>query len=244
MRDSYDCVSEEAFYDKLATEGLIGSPSGKRALQELKMVDTMKESYRNLKEKYQARKAYPPDFRGTDYKKGGLVIVGQDGGITTKSIVRKVLMLDDEDSSLYKYVSQHILSPLNLTVDQIIALNLVNLSFNTSLARIAKWESIPFDDLVNGLAELSYDDFKEKLSKYKPKYVITLGQPVFQFLQRKAGVTFHPIREVFATGIEIVLDNDPLICLPCVHMRTYNVNRKVYKDQDNRLRKWALNQRL
>ncbi|MFA5055600.1 MAG: hypothetical protein WC562_05440 [Dehalococcoidia bacterium] len=29
MRDKYDCVNEGAFYDKLATEGLIGGPSGK-----------------------------------------------------------------------------------------------------------------------------------------------------------------------------------------------------------------------
>ena len=204
----------------------------------------MEELYRNLKVKYQAREEYLLDFQGTDYKKGGLVIVGQDGGITTKSIVGKALMLDDKDSLLYKYISEHILSPLGLEVDQVSAFNLISISFNTSIAEIAKCESISLNDLVSQLAEFTYGDFKDKLVKYKPDYMVTLGNPVFEFLKKKTGITTLPIRDSFAVEYKMVLDGHPIICLPCVHMRTYNVYRKVYKDQDNRLRKWALNHQL
>jgi len=154
------------------------------------------------------------------------------------------LMLDEKDSSLYKYISEHILSPLGLEVEQITAFNLISLSLNTSLAAVARARRISLNDLVGQLAEFTYGDIREKLDKYKPDYMVTLGNPVFEFLKKKAGVITLPIRESFAVGYKMVLDSHPIICLPCVHMRTYNVYRKVYKDQDNRLRKWALNQQI
>jgi len=61
------------------------------------------------------------DFKGPKYRAGGIAIVGQDPGIITSSKVRPVLMLDDSSSSLYRYISIHILGKLQHKVEEVVA---------------------------------------------------------------------------------------------------------------------------
>jgi len=174
------------------------------------------------------------DFEGSKYAYDGIAIVGQDSGITTSSKVRSVLMLDDRSSSLCRYISTHLLGKLNRKLEEVVAFNLIDINFSTSIRKIANNEGYDFYELVNSLAEHSYQSFLGRLDKYSPKYLITMGKPVFLFLSKKSGKNLE-FKEVFATQIKIDLEGHSLICLPCVHMTTFNAYRPVYGEQDARL---------
>jgi len=174
------------------------------------------------------------DFEGSKYAPDGIAIVGQDSGITTSSKVRSVLMLDDRSSSLCRYISTHLLGKLNRKLEEVVAFNLIDINFSNSIRKIANDEGYDFYILVNSLAEHSYQSFLARLEKYSPKYLITLGKPIFLFLSKKSGKNLE-FKEVFATQIKIDLEGHSLICIPCVHMTTFNVYRRVYGEQDARL---------
>ena len=179
-----------------------------------------------------------PDFVGSKYAPKGVAIIGQDPGITTSSEVRSALMLDDKSSGLCSYISTHILGKLNRTLEEVVAFNLIDFNFSTSIRKIANNERLNFYKLANYLAECSYPNFLTKLDKYSPKYLITLGKPVFLFLCNKSGKNLE-FKKKFATQIKIDLRNRLLILIPCVHMITFNVYHRVYGEQDNRLERLA-----
>jgi len=189
-------------------------------------------------EKYQDNRRIDP-FEGSGYKKGGLAIIGQDPGTTTPSRITKVLDLDREGSTLHRYISDHILAPLELTVDQIVAFNLIDIHLSTSLNSIAKQEDYGFYNLIDDMAEITYNDFFKRVRDYVPGYIVSLGQGVFLFLQKESNLKPQPLIQAFAENIEMNLGGRPLICLPCVHNRTYYCYNYVYSAQDERLRKQA-----
>lgn len=179
------------------------------------------------------------DFGGSSKDTSdGIALVGQDSGITTSSEVRVVLMLDKRSSSLCRYLSTHILGKLNRKLEEVVAFNLIDTNFSTSIQKIANNEGYDFYESVDYLAEYSYQNFLAKLDEYSPRYLITLGKPVFLFLSKKSGKNLE-LKEVFATQIKIDLEGHSLIWLPCVHMRTFNVYRRVYGEQDERLERLA-----
>ena len=190
-------------------------------------------------EKYQDNRRIDP-FEGSAYKKGGVGIVGQDPGITTTSRITTVLDLDREGSTLYQYISEHILYSLELTVDQIVAFNLIDIRLSTSLHSIANMENYEFYALINDMAEMTFNDFIRRVRHYEPGHIVSLGQGVFRFLQKKSNLEPQPIRQAFAENIKMNLGGYSLICLPCVHNRTYYRYNYVYAKQDEKLRKQAL----
>ena len=189
-------------------------------------------------EKYQDNRRIDP-FEGSAHRKGGLAIIGQDPGITTNSQITKVLDLNREGSTLYRYISEHILSPMELNVDQIVAFNLIDIHLSTSLHSIANKENYEFYALIDDMAEMTFNDFLRKLHHYQPGYIVSLGQGVFRFLQKKSNLEPQPLKQAFAEPIKMNLGGCSLICLPCVHNRTYYRYNYVYAKQDERLRKQA-----
>ncbi len=173
------------------------------------------------------------DFKGIDYKTGGIAIIGQDPGITTQSTVDTVLMLDNVKSNLFKYVKKNILDPLDISINEIIAINLIEKQFNTSLRDIAKREKVSFYLLVSKIAQKYFSLFEMKLSKYKPKYLITLGKPVFHFLLSKSSAKSLELKRVFAREIAIAINKEQYILIPCVHYNSRNI--KIYKNQKDKL---------
>ena len=173
------------------------------------------------------------DFKGIDYKTGGIAMIGQDPGITTQSTVDTVLMLDNEESNLFKYVKKNILNPLDVSINEIIAINLIEKQFTTSLRNIAKREKVSFYLLVSKIAQKYFSLFEIKLSKYKPKYLITLGKPVFHFLLSKSIKKSLELKKVFARKIPIAINKEQYILIPCVHYNSRNI--EIYKTQTEKL---------
>ena len=173
------------------------------------------------------------DFKGIDYKTGGIVIIGQDPGITTQSTVDTVLMLDNEKSNLFKYVKKNILDPLDVSINAIVAINLIESKFTTSLRNITKKEKVSFYLLVSKIAQEYFSLFEMKLSKYKPKYLITLGKPVFYFLLSKSNAKSLELKKVFARKIPIAINQERYILIPCVHYNSRNI--EIYKNQKDKL---------
>ena len=79
------------------------------------------------------------DFIGKNYNHK-IAIIGQDPSITTKNnkLINTVLMLDDKNSRLYQYISIEMLGPLNLSVDEIIAFNLIPIQLSSSILKITQ----------------------------------------------------------------------------------------------------------
>ena len=175
------------------------------------------------------------DFIGKKYNHK-IAIIGQDPGITTKNnkLVNTVLMLDDKNSRLYQYISKEILGPLNLSIDEIVAFNLIPIQLSSSILKISQQHKIDFYSFVYQLAEYYYPTFLKKISKYQAEYIISLGKPVFEFLKRKGNLKIGAIKEVFARPFPIYIDKRKHILIPCVH---YNSRfRKPYDTQKEKLK--------
>jgi len=174
------------------------------------------------------------DFIGKNYNRK-MAIIGQDPGITTKNNkINTVLMLDNKKSNLYKYVSKEILSPFDLSIDEIVAFNLIPIQLSSSILKISQQRKINFYSFVYQLAEYYYPTFLKKLSKYQPEYVISLGKPVFDFLKQKGNLRTGAIKKVFAQPFPIHFNKIKLILIPCVH---YNSRfRKPYDTQKEKLK--------
>ena len=175
------------------------------------------------------------DFIGKNYNRK-MVIIGQDPSITTKNnmLVNTVLMLDDKKSRLYRYISNEILSSLDLSINEIAAFNLIPIQLSSSILKISQLEKINFYSFVYQLAEYYYPAFLIKLRKYQPEYIISLGKPVFEFLKRKGNLKIGAIKEVFARPFPIYIDKRKFILIPCVH---YNSRfRKPYDTQKEKLK--------
>ena len=175
------------------------------------------------------------DFIGKNYNHK-IAIIGQDPGITTKNnmLVNTVLMLDDKKSRLYRYISNEILSSLDLSINEIAAFNLIPIQLSSSILKISQLEKINFYSFVYQLAEYYYPAFLIKLRKYQPEYIISLGKPVFEFLKRKGNLKIGAIKEVFARPFPIYIDKRKFILIPCVH---YNSRfRKPYDTQKEKLK--------
>jgi len=174
------------------------------------------------------------DFIGKNYNHK-MVIIGQDPGITTKSKVNTVLMLDNKNSHLYQYISKEILGPLNLSINKIVAFNLIPIQLSSSILNISKQQKLNFYSLIDDLAEYYFSSSLEKLSKYNPEHIITLGKPVFDFFKKKGNLEIGAIKEVFAQKFPIHFNEKKYNFIPCVH---YNSRfRKPYDTQKERLKR-------
>jgi uracil-DNA glycosylase len=174
------------------------------------------------------------DFIGKNYNHK-IAIIGQDPGITTKNnkLVNTVLMLDDKNSRLYQYISKEILGPLNLSIDEIVAFNLIPIQLSSSILKISQQHKIDFYSFVYQLAEYYYPTFLKELRKYQAEYIISLGKPVFEFLKRKGNLEIGAIKEVFARPVPIYIDKRKFILIPCVH---YNSRFRIpYNTQKEKL---------
>lgn len=187
--------------------------------------------------KYQTQ-SIVEDFKGKLYTKDGIAIIGQDPSITTRSEVKGTLMLDDLRSNLYKYISEDILKPLGRKVEDIVAFNLIEEQFSTSVLKIAEKKNINFYRLVDSIAEECYDKFLARLKQYKPKYLITLGKPVFNFIKRKSDAQIGKLKDVFAKVIPINLNGDSYLLIPCVHYNNRNTTH--YRSQKYKLSELSL----
>ena len=175
------------------------------------------------------------DFVGKNYNHK-VAIIGQDPGITTKNnnLVNTVLMLDDKKSNLYKYISEEILNPLNLSINEIIAFNLIPIQLSSSILKISQQQKINFYSFVHHLAEYYYPSFLKKLIEYQPEYIISLGKPVFEFLKRKGSLEIGEIKEMFAQSFPIYIEKRKFILIPCVH---YNSRFRIpYDTQKEKLK--------
>lgn len=174
------------------------------------------------------------DFIGKNYDRK-MAIIGQDPGITTKNNrVNTVLMLNDKKSRLYRYISKEILNPLNLSVDETVAFNLIPIQLSSSILKISQQHKIDFYSFVYQLAEDYYPTFLQKLSKYQAEYIISLGKPVFEFIKRKGNLEIGAIKEVFAQTFPIYFNKRKFILIPCVH---YNSRFRIpYDTQKEKLK--------
>ena len=86
---------------------------------------------------------------------------------------------------------------------------------------------------------MTFNDFIRRVRHYEPGHIVSLGQGVFRFLQKKSNLEPQPLRKAFAENIKMNLEGYSLICLPCVHNRTYYRYNYVYAKQEERLRKQA-----
>jgi len=99
----------------------------------------------------------------------------------------------------------------------------------------AKQQKINFYSFVYQLSEYYYPIFLKKLRKYQPKYIISLGKSVFEFLKQKGNLRTGEIKEVFAQKFPIHFNEEKYILIPCVH---YNSRfRKPYDTQKERLKR-------
>ena len=180
-----------------------------------------------------------PDYVGRRWKPGGLVIVGQDPGVATRSRVRTVLMLDNRGCALSKYIERDILGPVGLDVNRICAINLVPDNPGASLYVQSARSGVPFYDLVTSLAKDTWPSFEMKMRTYQPGFILTLGKPVFLALNSILNLNLKWNPEVVGKITPIRIADRSLGWIPCVHIRTYRRHEYYRREQPSRLRQIA-----
>jgi uracil-DNA glycosylase len=167
--------------------------------------------------------------------KGKVLLVGQDPTIQAKKEIRTVLELDKSNSNLYRFITQDILTPLNLTIDEVYATNIINHFFIKTPKQIAEEIGMSLSSFVNYFAEYCFGEFSKEITGITPKVIITLGEPVYEFFNYKFELGLDKIKNTFATLIKAHILDRNVNLIPCVHYNTANL-QKHYSNQSEKLK--------
>lgn len=166
---------------------------------------------------------------------GKVLLVGQDPTVQSKKEIQTVLELDKSTSNLYHFITQGILTPLNLTIDEVYATNIINHFFIKTPKQIAEKIGMPLSSFVNYFADRCFDGFSKEIKGLNPKVIITLGEPVYEFFNYKFELGLDKIKNTFATLIKANILEHDIHLIPCVHYNTANLQRH-YSHQSEKLK--------
>jgi len=198
-----------------------------------------------------------------------LLILGQDPTVNRDRRFSVALgfeggpdSLDSESRNLQRYIRDRILAPLGVDEKRIIATNLINAYYSdvpnkkiakdyqaliTATAQSKGVDIGEYPDKANGalLHAINFEcgyrvEFEKVLSIRSIRHIITLGEPVFQVLRERYGLTgFAPkIRTILTQASNepprAVLAGRAVSLLPLPHI--FNVNNRRWKFYDDFLR--------
>ncbi len=161
------------------------------------------------------------DFEGRSWRPGGVLVVGQDAGITTGAKVHEVLMLDDERSALARFVAESLLRPLDLTLEEVAAVNLIETRFRISLYNIAADLGWPLARLVVELSKESWSTLEGKIKKHQPERILTMGRPTFEAVVQALGIEARWDKSIVGRPIPVNIARRKIDWIPCIHLHTW-----------------------
>lgn len=174
-----------------------------------------------------------PPFVGKLSK--SVLILGHSPKVRTDSEIIVTLDLIDE-SILKKYVTECILNPLGIELEQCVATNIIK----------CKTDNMPEDILINGkpiFMELSFNfcskHLEREISLYDPKLIISLSEKVARLLHGKYshGVKFSGMQKMVATKQSLVFNEKNYSWIPVVHLPKPKVRAYYFPMQTDRLKR-------
>ncbi len=171
----------------------------------------------------------PEVFRGG--KTADVLFLGQDPTIVSARHIPVVLDLANHKGRLYKYMFGTVCGGLNITKNRVLAWNLVNRYFTDKPRKLAARAEVASDlgrrfpqlDGRNGdwttvrflyyyFSEFGQQELEYIVSKYSPKALISLGEPVFRVL-----------RHAYALPQGVTIP-DNLVDFCCEHVFTIDID--------------------
>ena len=161
-------------------------------------------------------------YQGSDPK---VMFIGQDPTIA-KGYKDTVLDLYNKKGTLYKYIVGDILNPINLSIDNVYATNIIKCRFpnNQTPSSVAKQHKILLTTFLrpffNDCSKWLYDE----LVNFRPKLIITFGEPTHQMFLEEFKKFIYKIsmqmKDAFGEVYKINLLDFTCYYCPCIHINT------------------------
>ncbi|MFC2134443.1 uracil-DNA glycosylase family protein [Bacteroidota bacterium] len=153
-----------------------------------------------------------------------LMLIGQDPTIKEKQErVKKVLMLDQENSQLRRWL-KGIFGPSNFDSITIYATNVVKCTFSQRPSVLKKGGR----ELLNTCFSNCREYLIKEILMYSPDLILSLGEPSHElFLKSVTGNIPLRMKDAFSGKFyEITIENFQTHYSPCLHIQTFRVAEK------------------
>jgi uracil-DNA glycosylase family 4 len=157
-----------------------------------------------------------------------LMVVGQDPTLTSGRTVPVAMQMNQPRSRLAHYVFDHVMAPLGVRGDEVYVTDLVRCWFRSPPRTLG---------VLAPAAANCVRHLEDEIAALRPAAILTLGNPVFEFLKRRWNLMAGPMRSVFAIPIHARVRSHSFIMIPCVHLQTYQTKPLYRRGQDARLRR-------
>ncbi len=164
-----------------------------------------------------------------------VMIIGHSPAVRTSEPAEVVLKMNKPEQPLYKYITSEILSPLNISVENIYCTNMIKC--NTSkLPENIKNEVNFFDIAFKNCRKL----LEEEIRVINPKLIISLSERVLSMFSKEYTDREYTMKEAFGNLLFFTFENKKIPYIPVVHIpkgKNSLVARHYFPEQTERLRK-------
>lgn len=169
-------------------------------------------------------------FNGKGISK--VLLLGHSPKVRTTTSISETLDLNQENN-LRRYITNEILHPLNIQIEDCSATNLVK-CITTKMPEDLFVDGNPFMDLV---FQYCKTHFVEEVIICKPKLIISFSERVSNLLQQEYGLTGNckSMKQIFGTLQQLKIDNIIYPWIPVVHIPKPKVRTSYFPEQTKRL---------
>lgn len=174
----------------------------------------------------------PTCYVGSEHPK--VMLIGHSPAVRTSEPATVVLKLDREAQPLYKYISEKILAPLGIEIQEVYATNLIKCQ-TSCLPEDIKKEVVFFDRCFARCKNLLEDEIEQ----VKPELIISLSETVLNILSLEYIGKRLTMKDSFAQIQKLTINGKIYNYIPLVHIPKYKnflLERYYFPEQTVRLK--------
>ncbi len=163
-----------------------------------------------------------------------VMIIGHSPTVRSKSQAYTVLKLDMPNLQLYKYIIEKILDPLNISIDNVYATNLIKCK-TTLLPEDIKNSKQLFEKTFYNCRKL----LEKEIESVQPQLIISLSERVLHILSETYMSKKLNMKDSFAQLYKLQINGKEYDYIPVVHLpkgRNSNVAKTYFPYQVDRLK--------
>ena len=166
-----------------------------------------------------------------------VMLIGHSPKTRTKSFASTVLNMNIKNGRLYKYIENYILSPLNLTSEDIYCTNLMKCFTKNLPEDIDKQE----EGFIKCMSTNCIDFLTEEIEVVNPQLIISFSEKVLNIIALHYMGQSLKMKNSFGELFEIDINNHSYQFIPVVHMprkldNTDNVYKHYFPHQTEKLK--------
>jgi Uracil-DNA glycosylase len=172
----------------------------------------------------------PKIFKGSDNLK--VMIIGHSPTVRVSEKASVVLKMDKPNGGLYKYITNEIISPLGIQLEELYCTNLIKCNTKMLPEDLNKKNKKYIDNVFNNCSRL----LEREVEEINPELIISLSGRVFEILSEKYIGKKMKIKDNFGKPFTLKIGNKEVKYIPVIHIPKYKKIRDYYfPEQTSRL---------